>query len=221
MTKEELEEALVLLNSTYKKLEEELIGAREKNREMIHLMNEQKETEEKLAYLAYHDSLTGLPNRRLLIDRLDMAFAHAKRHQMTMALMFLDLDRFKMINDMLGHDVGDKVLVEVSARIKKSLREEDTVARLGGDEFVLLLPHIEQPEGIGKVAERICRILSQPIVVGTGEFHVTASIGIALFPQDGKDIDSLLKSADTALYKAKELGRNTHQFYSPYKGDAA
>lgn len=174
-----------------------------------------KKVEEELAYLACYDALTGLPNRRLLTDRIEMAFAHAKRHKTTMTLMFLDLDRFKMINDMLGHDVGDKVLIEAASRMKKSIREEDTVARLGGDEFVLLLPHIDQVENVGKIAERILRILGQPVPIGQSEFHVTTSIGIAIFPQDGKDLETLLKHADKALYKAKGQGRNNYQYFSP------
>jgi len=177
-------------------------------------ITEKKRDEERVRSLAYFDPLTHLPNRRLLIDRLSLAVASAHRHSKPMAVMFLDLDLFKRINDTFGHDVGDQVLIEVANRLQACLREGDTVARMGGDEFVILMPELGDPSDAARLAERIILSIKQPLLVAERELQVTTSIGIALYPDDGLDADSLLKCADTAMYQAKEIGRNRYQLHS-------
>lgn len=177
-------------------------------------ITERKRAEETIKHMAYYDPLTDLPNRALFNDRLDVALARARRNNEKLAVLFLDLDNFKTINDTLGHNIGDKLLQSVGERLKRCVREEDTVARLGGDEFVLLLPQIGQPEDALKVAEKLLKAILPPFSLGKREIHVTTSIGIAIFPDDGRKAQSLLKNADTALYKAKENGRNNYQLYT-------
>jgi len=164
--------------------------------------------------LAYYDHLTGLPNRQLLQDRFQQALANAQRYGTGMALLFLDLDKFKPINDSLGHEAGDKVLKAVSARLASCLREGDTLARIGGDEFVVLLLNVTGEEEVGSVAQKIIGITSEPIAMKGRDVQVGCSIGIAIFPEDGADYDALLKNADAAMYCAKEAGRNNFQFYA-------
>jgi len=164
--------------------------------------------------LAYYDHLTCLPNRRLLQDRCQQALANAQRHGAEMALLFLDLDHFKPINDSLGHEIGDKVLKAVAARLTPCLREGDTVARLGGDEFVILLLNIAGEEDAASVAQKIIDTISEPIPMKGADLQVGGSIGISIFPKDGADYDALLKNADAAMYRAKETGRNNFQFYT-------
>lgn len=159
-------------------------------------------------YQAYHDLLTGLPNRALLMDRLNMAIRSAKRRRGLLATMFLDLDRFKMVNDSLGHSVGDKLLQGVARRLRHCLREADTLARLGGDEFVVLLPSIESDEVPQIVAEKILLALKEPLQLEGQEIFVTASVGIAVFPRDGDSADTLIKHADIAMYHTKDQGKN-------------
>ncbi|MGE5547028.1 MAG: EAL domain-containing protein [Solirubrobacterales bacterium] len=178
-------------------------------------ISERKKTEERIRNLAYFDVLTGLPNRRLFTDRLQVAIANAHRHASRLAIMFLDLDLFKRINDTLGHGVGDRVLVETSKRLANVLREGDTVARLGGDEFVILLPELEHIEDAGKLAERVIDQVKQPFMVDDHELYVTTSVGIAVYPDDGTTHETLIKNADTAMYRAKDLGRNSYQLYTP------
>lgn len=184
-----------------------------------------KQTEEKIHSLAYYDSLTGLANRHLFKDRAAQALAYAQRHQVIVALLFMDLDRFKVINDTLGHELGDHLLQEVAERLKKCVRSSDSVARdtvipqsclarLGGDEFTVLLNNLTNPDDAGRVAQRIHRELAEPFHLGQHEAFVTATIGIACFPTDGLDLDALLKNADTAMYSVKSLGRNGYKFYS-------
>ena len=177
-------------------------------------ITERKRTEERIKNLAYFDVLTGLPNRRLLVDRLQLAIANAHRHSYLMAIMFLDLDLFKRINDSLGHGVGDQVLVETAARISHCIREGDTVARLGGDEFTILLPEIESVEDVAKLADRLIAQVKQPFMIDEHELYVTTSIGIAVYPEDGTTAEALVKNADTAMYRAKDLGRNSFQLYT-------
>lgn len=174
-----------------------------------------KRIEERLQQMAHYDSLTGLPNRSLFIDHLNQALARAHRHQQRVAILFLDLDRFKNINDTLGHDVGDELLRAVSERLTKCVREDDTVARLGGDEFVLILTEISHEFDAVKVAEKVIRALAKPFVLGQRELFVTTSIGISLYPDDGEDAQSLIKNADIAMYRTKEQGRNNYQLYTP------
>lgn len=163
--------------------------------------------------LAYYDHLTGLPNRGLLKDRFQQALANAQRHGTGMALLFLDLDKFKPINDSLGHEAGDKVLKVVAARLTSCLREGDTLSRLGGDEFVVLLLNTASEEEVSSVAQKLIDITSGPISMKECDFQVGCSIGISIFPKDGASYDALLKSADAAMYCAKESGRNTFRFY--------
>ncbi|MBC7908247.1 MAG: EAL domain-containing protein [Rhodospirillaceae bacterium] len=178
-------------------------------------ITERKKTEERIKNLAYFDVLTGLPNRRLFTDRLQVAIAHAHRHGSSLAIMFLDLDLFKRINDTLGHGIGDQVLVETASRLELCIREGDTVARLGGDEFVVLLPELDHVEDAAKMSERIISLVRQPFVIDEHELYVTTSVGIAVYPNDGLTVDSLIKNADTAMYRAKDLGRNSYQLYTP------
>ena len=178
-------------------------------------ITERKKTEERIKNLAYFDVLTGLPNRRLLTDRLQVAIANAHRHDHQLAIMFLDLDLFKRINDSLGHGVGDQVLIETAGRISHCIREGDTVARLGGDEFTILLPEIDHLEDAAKLAERLITQVKQPFLIDDHELYVTTSIGIAVYPDDGDSVESLIKNADTAMYRAKDLGRNSFQLYTP------
>ena len=167
-----------------------------------------------MRHIAQHDALTGLPNRLALLMRLGQLLPEARRHKLTMAIMFLDLDRFKIINDTLGHQVGDELLREVACRLSKVVRETDFVARLGGDEFVVILPGITNPSDAAIVANKIIAALSSPIEAEGHELHTSPSIGISLFPDDGPDGDTILKNADTAMYHAKAAGRNNYQFFA-------
>ncbi|MCF8197533.1 MAG: PAS domain S-box protein [Sulfuritalea sp.] len=167
-----------------------------------------------LAHQAHHDHLTGLPNRLLLEDRLHGALLRAQREQSQVAVMFIDLDRFKNINDSLGHNVGDTVLREVARRFGNLIRESDTVARMGGDEFLIVMEGIHDPTMVSRIADKILEDLRLNPVVLEQEFYVGASIGIAFFPQDGGDSTNLIKSADAAMYRAKERGRNTYEFFT-------
>ncbi len=175
-------------------------------------ITERKRAEETIRHLAYHDHLTGLPNRRLFQDRFIVALAQAQRTNEPMALMSIDLDRFKLVNDTLGHAVGDQLLQEVSSRLSSVVRSGDTLARLGGDEFCLLMPRTERVEDAAKVAEKIKDVLKTPFHVDGQDVHVTASLGISLYPFDG-DAEKILVNADAAMYRAKELGRNNCQLY--------
>ena len=171
-----------------------------------------KVAQDQIEYQAYHDVLTALPNRALFRDRITVALAHARRYRRGAAVMFLDLDRFKLINDTLGHTVGDGLLQAAAQRLVSSVRAEDTVARMGGDEFTILLSDVSDQRAVGIVAGKVLEAISAPIVVEEHELAVTTSIGIAVFPEDGGDAESLLKSADRAMYRAKEIGRNNYQF---------
>lgn len=172
------------------------------------------EVQSQLEYLAHHDSLTGLPNRVLLQDRLDQLLARSRWSNRNIAILFLDLDRFKIINDTLGHDVGDKLLKRFSERLKLCVREGDTVARLGGDEFSIILNDVASQDDVEPIARKILTILEEPFYINSHEMFVTASIGISLFPFNGDDSKTLMKKADVAMYRSKEAGRNNFQFYS-------
>ncbi len=169
----------------------------------------------RMAHLAQHDALTDLPNRILLNDRLAQAIALARRQGKQLAVMFLDLDRFKHINDSLGHAVGDQLLQSVAQRLTAVVRSSDTVCRQGGDEFVILLADVEHAEDAALSAQKILAALTVPHRIDQLELHVTVSIGISIYPDDGQDADTLIKSADTAMYHAKEGGRNNYQFFEP------
>ncbi len=177
-------------------------------------ISERKESEQKIRALAYYDALTGLPNRRLFQDRLSLALPQMRRHQQQLAVMFIDLDLFKRINDTLGHDVGDEVLIEMAKRLKACVRESDTVSRMGGDEFTILQPEIKDPSNSLQLASRIVASLREPFISGDRELYVTSSVGIAIYPDDGETPEELTKNADTAMYRAKELGRNNYQLYT-------
>ena len=172
----------------------------------------QRAAEQRIERLAYYDALTELPNRALLGQRAELALALATRHRISLAVLFLDLDRFKEVNDAFGHDAGDTLLEQVAARLQALVRTEDTVCRLGGDEFVLLLSEADQ-EGALRVADKVLAAFRQPFVVAGHALNATASVGIALYPHDGADFAELLKNADVALYRAKHAGRNTRLFY--------
>jgi diguanylate cyclase (GGDEF)-like protein/PAS domain S-box-containing protein len=178
-------------------------------------ITERKNSEKIIRQLAYHDALTGLPNRALFEDRLKMALAQSKRSQDMLAVMFLDLDRFKLVNDTLGHGAGDKLLCLVADELTNLLREGDTVARVGGDEFTLLLPGIGSTGDAIEVANRILQRLKAPKRIAEREFRVTTSIGVTVFPADGEDPETLLRNADTAMYRAKDRGRDNFQLYTP------
>lgn len=176
-------------------------------------ITERKASEARIAFLAQHDSLTGLPNRALLHDRLDQALANAGRHGKRIALLFLDLDRFKTINDSLGHMMGDQLLQGVALRLSACVRETDTVSRQGGDEFLIVLTDVEVPDDAARVAEKILDRLRPPFDIDGQQLGTSFSIGIALYPGDGNTPESLMKNADTAMYHAKENGRNTYRFF--------
>lgn len=173
------------------------------------------DSEERLDHLAHHDPLTNLPNRLLFLDRLNQAISQAQRAKNPVALLFLDLDRFKVINDTLGHIIGDQLLKEAGHRLSSIVRDGDTFARLGGDEFNIILTYMSHAQDAATVAQKLLDLLSQPFFVEGNELFITASIGITLFPTDGVEAQTLLKNADAAMYRAKEQGGNQYQFYSP------
>jgi diguanylate cyclase (GGDEF)-like protein/PAS domain S-box-containing protein len=177
-------------------------------------ITERMHAQERLQYLAYHDVLTELPNRALFMDRLEHALSRASRGLSRLALLFLDVDRFKVINDTLGHDVGDRLLQTVAQRLKESVREVDTVARVSGDEFAILLEDVESLDDLTAIARKLLEAFTRPFELPHRELFVTTSIGVSMYPNDGRDALTLLKNADTAMYRAKEAGRNTYQFYS-------
>ena len=176
-------------------------------------ITERKQAEERVRHLAHYDALTDLPNRTLFHDRLQQALIQAQRSHDQVAVMFIDLDRFKIINDTLGHNVGDLLLQAVAQRLTNCVRQGDTVCRQGGDEFVILLPQISHAEDAALVAQKILESVNRPFVLDGHELHIGASIGISFFPADGVDTETLMKNADVAMYRAKELGRNNYQFY--------
>ena len=176
---------------------------------------------EMLEALALHDQLTGLANRRLLADRMAMAMAHARRNKTTMALVYLDLDGFKQINDTLGHSAGDTLLQLVAKRLLETVREEDTVARTGGDEFILVLWHIGERNYADTVARKVIETLSKPFDIEGHSVSITTSAGVAIYPVHGEDVDALTKSADQALYAAKRAGKNVYRISERTLGSAA
>ena len=184
-------------------------------------ITELRKKDEHIRHLAFHDPLTGLPNRALLLDRLEHGLAFAERAAERLGVMFLDLDRFKHVNDSLGHNIGDALLQEVARRLGQSLRQSDTVARTGGDEFVILLEHVDEPEACANLAKKIIASLCAPMVLGGHTLQVGASIGIACFPDDGADVITLMKHADAAMYAAKSAGRATFAFFEASLNSAA
>ena len=177
-------------------------------------ISQRKASEAQLVYMASHDVLTGLPNRSLLQERIAQALLRAHRDLCGVALLFIDLDRFKIINDTMGHHAGDVLLQEVATRLGACLRETDTIARQGGDEFVVLIENDTDEQYLGTMARKILSVLQTPFNLQGQEIFISASIGISAYPQDGSDVGTLLKNADVAMYRAKDLGKNTFQFYS-------
>ncbi len=190
-------------------------GRSERYVSMLHDITGLRRHEERIRHLAFHDALTGLPNRMLLNDRLEVAIAAARRNAARLGLMFIDLDRFKAVNDSFGHEAGNDLLKEVAERLRRCVRESDTVARMGGDEFVVLLGGVDVPENYALVARKIIDSLSTPVVLEGRAMQVGASIGIACFPDDGLNSIELMKNADAAMYAAKTAGRGTCRFFQP------
>jgi diguanylate cyclase (GGDEF)-like protein len=184
-------------------------------------ITESKRAQQLISYQAYHDILTDLPNRALFRDRLNLSLIQAKRNKTELAVMFVDLDRFKRVNDTLGHIKGDELLQKVALRLRERLREGDTLARLGGDEFTLLLPDLREKQDAAMIAGQIVQTLSQPFILGESKVHVSASVGIAVHPGDGETADDLICHADIAMYKVKSLGKNGHRFYETSMQDAS
>jgi len=175
---------------------------------------ERKRAEESLLHLAYHDPLTELPNRLLFIDRLERSISKARRFKLQLAVLFIDLDRFKKINDSLGHTVGDKLLRLVAQRFQSCIRNEDTVSRLGGDEFTVIMESLNKPQHATVTAQKLIESMAEPFEIEGHKLFITTSIGISLYPEDGNVAEELLRNADSAMYRAKEEGRNTFQFYT-------
>jgi len=178
-------------------------------------ITERKRAEQQVYQLAHYDSLTGLPNRTLLRDRLGQAMNDARRREARVAVLFLDLDRFKTVNDSLGHETGDRLLKAVAMRLRDLMRDSDTISRQGGDEFLLILRDVTDPAGAARVAGKVLDAVARPYVVGEYELHITPSIGISIFPDDAADLDELIRNADAAMYHAKENGRSNFQFFTP------
>lgn len=182
---------------------------------IVHIedINERIQDREKISYLAFHDKLTGLPNRHYLQELLIKIMATAKRYKQVFAIMFLDLDKFKQINDTLGHDAGDELLKEITFRLNKITRSNEIIARTGGDEFIIVLTDIPSPQDAAIVADRILKIINQPLTIRNQPLQIAASIGIVTYPANGEDITELMKNADMAMYQAKEMGGNQYHFY--------
>ena len=181
---------------------------------MVNDISERQTAQKRIEFLAYHDALTGLPNRLLAKDHMEQAIHLAERENSKVALFFIDLDKFKTINDSLGHAIGDGLLKGVSIRLRECLRDIDTLSRQGGDEFLIVLNNARDTESVAVVAEKILGRMAKPFVINDHELSISLSIGIAVYPDDGKDFDTLLKQSDTAMYQAKESGRNTHRFHT-------
>jgi len=177
-------------------------------------ITERLASEKLIHFQAYHDLLTGLPNRALFHDRLTNTISNARREDDKLAILFLDLDRFKVVNDTLGHSVGDELLKQLASRLKSCLREGDTVARLGGDEFIILLPHVEGESVADVVGNKVIETIKKPFTVDDNELFITGSIGISMYPADGNTADLLIKNADTAMYYTKEQGKNNFNLYN-------
>ncbi len=190
-----------------------LLRYKETARELAQMMTKNKTHQKTLEHMAHYDLLTQLPNRALFVDRFEQAVARCKRTQTLLAICFLDLDEFKPVNDLYGHDVGDKLLIEVAKRIKLNIRAEDTVSRQGGDEFTVLLVDIESIEHCEQMLTRILRALARPYLVKDHTLNISESLGVTLYPNDNADLDILIRHADQAMYQAKSAGRNTYYFF--------
>ncbi len=177
-------------------------------------ITERKMSEDRIRHLAHHDVMTALPNRVLFMERCEHALAHARREQQQLAVLFVDLDRFKHINDSLGHPVGDQLLKQIAHKFTQASREEDTIARLGGDEFIVLIEQIDSPKDVSTVARKLLSSIDESFSVAGHELFISASIGISIYPDNGTDVDTLIRNADAAMYRAKEMGRGNYQYYT-------
>jgi diguanylate cyclase (GGDEF)-like protein len=184
-------------------------------------ITDRKQAEQRIAHMAHHDALTGLPNRVLLRDRIGQAIAQAHRNGTHVAVLFIDLDRFKTINDSLGHQLGDRLLQSVASRVLVCVREGDTVSRVGGDEFVIVIPALQASADAASVATKILEVLASAFHLNGVDLHVAASIGISLYPADGTDAETLMRNADTAMYHAKDSGRGNYAFFTQHMNVAA
>lgn len=200
----------VIHDITERKLMEEKL--KRKAAQLYKSNNELKRKEDHLRYLAYHDPLTGLSNRKFFNEKLQESLAWAQNNNLLLGLLFIDLDGFKRVNDTLGHEIGDRLLVTVSQRLSNCLRGSDTVSRLGGDEFTVILRAIPQVQVASKVAEKILSTIKEPIVLDGYTTNVSASIGISIYPINSNDSETLIKQADSAMYRAKHLGKNRYEF---------
>ena len=185
------------------------------NEELVRLAHAARTMAQQMTHAAEHDALTGLPNRLLLNDRIGQAIAFAQRHENQVAVLFLDLDGFKHINDSLGHPTGDKLLQSLAERLVQCVRATDTVSRQGGDEFVVLISEINQPEDAISMSRRLLHVVAGATSIEKHDLHITASIGVSIYPDDGRDAETLIKNADTAMYHAKEDGRQSFRFFTP------
>lgn len=211
---EEMRDRDAALNSTHSELRQRVDELRREAEERHTVQHALRRSEDTLRRLAFFDPLTDLPNRSLFRDRLESALAQAQRSGVNVAVLFIDVDRFKLVNDSLGHTVGDTLLQEIAKRIHATIRKSDTLARLGGDEFVVLVPSLVEGEDAGKVAEKILNAVRIPFVFDGQEWYVTVSIGVSVCPLDGTDAETLIKNADAAMYRAKECGRDDYEMYS-------
>ncbi len=182
--------------------------------ESLRDITERKKLEEEIWHIAHHDTLTGLPNKRLFLELMRFGIKEADRNRKKMGVLFLDLDRFKGVNDMLGHDAGDELLIMLAERLKSAVRKVDVVARIGGDEFCILLDGIVSPDDITEIVRKILVVLPDTCVIAGQELHITTSMGISIYPDDSDDIKTLFRYADIALYRAKDQGRNAFAFYN-------
>ncbi|PUT39173.1 sensor domain-containing diguanylate cyclase [Legionella taurinensis] len=181
----------------------------------IQNIDAQKRAEHELVRMAYHDALTGLANRKQLEQSFQLFMAYAKRHKRSIALLFMDLDDFKKINDTFGHDAGDLLLIEIASRLTASVRSSDVVGRQGGDEFLIILSEISNEEEVCTVINHVFHAIQQPVFIKEQAIFISLSMGVSLYPQDGSDLDTLIQHADAALYQVKSKGKNNFEFYKP------
>ena len=186
---------------------------RQRIAELENEIAERKRIEEQIRHQALHDSLTGLPNRKAFEERFEVALARSRRYGEKLGILYLDLDHFKQVNDVMGHQVGDLLLVEFANRLGRTIREEDILARLGGDEFIIVIMEVRQKSDIEVVIKRIEAVLKNPVRVNSHNIFLSTSIGVAVFPDDGQDILSLIANSDSALLEAKNSGRNQHRYF--------